>query len=256
VATKYYVVWVGRQTGIFTEWGTARQQVDRFAGARYKAFSTREDAEQAFRTGRLAVSPARSAPKKAVIKTPAKSDETAFDVQIYCDGACEPNPGNAGSGIAVYRNGTLTQLWYGLHHPQGTNNTAELNALHHALLMAEEAMRAGETVQVLSDSIYAINCIAVWAAGWEKRGWCKKGGEIKNLEIIKAMYALYTRIEPQLRLTHVSAHVGIEGNELADRMAMFATQSRDKDLRRYSDEIDVPTVLRMRAPQSRCPRPL
>jgi len=246
VAQKYYVVWAGRRTGIFTDWDMARQQVDKFAGARYKSFPTREEAELAFRAGRPAASPAKLAPKKAVSKTPAVADE-AFDIQIYCDGACEPNPGNAGSGIAVYRKGILTELWYGLHHPRGTNNTAELNALHQALLMAEAATNAGETVQVLSDSSYAINCVSVWAASWEKRGWSKKNGEIKNLEIIKTMYALYTRIGPRLRLTHVSAHVGVEGNELADRMAMLAVQSREKDLRRYTDEIDVAAVLRMRA---------
>jgi ribonuclease HI len=32
-------------------------------------------------------------------------------LQIYCDGACEPNPGNSGSGIAAHRDGTLAELW-------------------------------------------------------------------------------------------------------------------------------------------------
>ena len=145
-------------------------------------------------------------------------------MQIYCDGACEPNPGNAGSGIVVYRDGKLAQLWYGLYNPNGTNNTAELNALHQALLIAEADIAAGQSVQILCDSTYAINCISKWAAGWEKKGWRKADGEIKNLSIIQAAYAVYCRIEAQLQLTHVSAHVGTEGNELADRMAMYAVE--------------------------------
>jgi ribonuclease HI len=86
----------------------------------------------------------------------------------------------------------------------------------------------------------------VWAPGWEKKGWKKAGGEIKNLEIIKIGYALYTSLGPQLTLTHVSAHVGTEGNELADRMAMHAVLTRTKDFRQY-EPIDVKQILRMRA---------
>lgn len=247
VANKFYVVWSGRKTGVFTDWATTRTYVDKFAGARFKSFATRAEAEQAFKAGKPASAGVRAVAKTASIRAPSATDATAFDLQIYCDGACEPNPGNAGSGLAVYRDGSPTQLWYGLYHPNGTNNTAELNALHHALLMGEQAVLAGESAQILSDSKYAINCIATWAAGWEKKGWRKAGGEIRNLEIIKAAYALYNRIKSHIQLTHVSAHVGTEGNELADRMAMFAVQSRHADLCQYGAEIDVPSILRMRA---------
>lgn len=177
----------------------------------------------------------------------AGSADAKFDLQIYCDGACDPNPGHAGSGIAVYRDGRVVELWFGLHHPTGTNNTAELNALYHALLMGEKAMQAGQTVEILSDSKYALSCIDVWAAGWEKRGWKKTGGEIKNLAVIQASYTLYNRIKPAIRLTHIRGHMGIEGNELADRMAMLAVQTRQAELRLYPEKIDVPAILRMRA---------
>ncbi len=169
-----------------------------------------------------------------------------FDVSIYCDGACEPNPGNAGSGIVVYRGGKLAELWYGLYNPMGTNNTAELTALYHALRMAEAEIKAGNTVEVCSDSAYSINCIRSWAPNWEKKGWKKPGGEIKNLEIIQDCYAIYRRIEKELKLTHVAAHIGTEGNELADRMAMLGVQSKEKKLRLYQGKMDIPTLLKMR----------
>ncbi len=249
MANKFYVVWSGRQQGIFTDWAVARQSVDKFPGARFKAFPTYVEAAQAFKAGR----PASSGPKPRRASHAVDASDTALPsdatraVQIYCDGACEPNPGNAGSGIAVYRNGRVVQLWYGLYSPNGTNNTAELNALYHALLIAEQAIAVGETAEVLCDSMYSLNCIGSWAAGWERRGWRKAGGEIKNLEIIKTMYALYNRIKPNMRLTHVSAHVGTQGNELADRMAMLGVQSRNQDLRQYPDQIDVQLILSMRA---------
>jgi ribonuclease HI len=243
---KFYVVWAGRKTGVFTEWATTQLHVDKFPGARFKSFASQAEADQAFRAGRPAYAGTRSATAKGSIPAPNKVHTATVGLQIYCDGACEPNPGNAGSGIAVYRDGTLVQLWHGLYNPNGTNNTAELNALHHALLMAETAIVAGQTAQILCDSTYAINCVSKWAAGWERKGWRKAGGEIKNLSIIQAAHAVYTRIESQLQLTHVSAHVGTEGNELADRMAMFAVESRNEDLRLYGEEIDVDAILRMR----------
>ena len=249
MAQKFYVVWSGRQTGVFTDWATVQRAVTGYAGARFKSFPTRAEAEEAF-SGDKSISPQTAGKKKTgKAATERRAVHTAhqFDVSIYCDGACEPNPGHAGSGIVVYRAGKLTELWYGLYHPMGTNNTAELNALYHALRMAEREIKTGKTVEVCSDSAYSINCIRTWAPSWEKKGWKKPGGEIKNLEIIQDCYAIYRRIKKKLTLTHVAAHVGTEGNELADRMAMLAVQSKEKELRLYQETMDVPTLLKMRA---------
>ena len=198
MAQKFYVIWAGRQKGVFTNWTTVQRAVDKYTGARFKSFPTRAEAEQAFARGYANVPP--KTPGKR--KTGAPNGETSaapashqFDVTIYCDGACEPNPGHAGSGIAVYRGGKLAELWFGLYNPMGTNNTAELNALYHALRMAEAEIKTGNSVEVCSDSAYAINCICSWAPNWEKKGWKKPGGEIKNLEIIQACYAIYRRIK-------------------------------------------------------------
>jgi ribonuclease HI len=247
LAKKFYVVWAGRKTGVFTDWATTQQYVDKFPGARFKSFGSLAEADQAFRAGKPAYVRALPATAKPGIPASTRIHSATEGLQIYCDGACEPNPGRAGSGIAVYRDGTLVQLWYGLYNPNGTNNTAELNALYHALLIAEAAIDAGETAQILCDSTYSINCVSKWAVGWEKKGWRKAGGEIKNLAIIQTAYELYARIESQLQLIHVSAHVGTEGNELADRMAMFAVESGSEDLRLYGEEMDVKAILRMRA---------
>jgi ribonuclease HI len=59
-------------------------------------------------------------------------------------------------------------------------------------------------------------------------------------------YAIYRRIKDNLTLTHVAAHVGTEGNELADRMAMLGAQSKEKTLRLYQETMDIPTLLKMR----------
>ena len=248
---KFHVVWSGRQTGVFTDWATTQRAVDKYVGARFKSFPTRAEAEQAFgRGGYARISPQTAGRHKA--STPDSEHRVMhtahqFNVSIYCDGACEPNPGNAGSGIVLYRVGELAELWFGLYNPMGTNNTAELNALYHALRMAEAEIKTGNSVEVCSDSAYSLNCIRNWAPNWEKKGWKKPGGEIKNLEIIQACYAIYRRIKKALNFTHVAGHIGIEGNELADRMAMLGVHSKERKLRLYQETMDIPTLLKMRA---------
>ena len=261
MAKKYYVVWEGREKGIFTDWNTCNNQVDKFTGARYKSFKTLAEAESAFHgTSATPVkktltkdksSKDSSAKKKTsaqVVKT-YTADEIAalpIDTKIFTDGGCEPNPGKAGSGVAVYRNDVVDELWYGLYNPEGTNNTAELNALNQALIMAKDEIKSDKSVAIFCDSKYSIQCITQWAVGWEKNGWTKKGGEIKNLALIKEMFALHQLLKDKIQVLHVNGHVGVEGNELADRMSIIAIESRDTNFTRYRKELDIGAILAMR----------
>lgn len=257
---KFYVVWQGRKTGIFTDWNTCSRHVKGFAGARYKSFKTQLEAEAAFygssstsgeaAEGKPATSPdtrKKSTAKKVKTYTAAEVAALAVDTKIFTDGGCDPNPGKAGSGIAVYRGGVVSELWYGLFNPAGTNNTAELNALHQALIMAKEDIGKVKTVAIFCDSQYSIQCITTWAVGWEKKGWKKKTGEIKNLELIKEMYALYLLVKDDVQILHVNGHVGVEGNELADRMSILAIEARDVDFTLYREELDIEAILALRA---------
>lgn len=45
---KIYVVWKGKETGIFDSWDKCKKQIQGFAGAQYKSFKTKEAAAQAF----------------------------------------------------------------------------------------------------------------------------------------------------------------------------------------------------------------
>ncbi|MDN3557003.1 ribonuclease H family protein [Halomonas maura] len=256
---KFYVVWVGRQTGIFTTWAECDQQVKGFPKARYKSFPTREDAEAAFAKGPRGAAPAKKAKASGSAgaasagrttrrpTAPAPDTSRTYDTEIYCDGACEPNPGDAGSGMAIYRNGTLDELWYGLHNPKGTNNTAELNALHQALRVAREEIARGATVRIHCDSTYTINAITKWASGWKRRGWKKADGQaIKNPEIIQPTHALYESLKSAVTIAHVKGHAGVEGNELADRMAMYGADRQEREFCRYRDSDCVADILKLK----------
>ena len=259
MAKKFYVVWQGRQTGIFTDWTTCKLQVDGFTGARYKSFPTQAEAEAAFSGGANAVRKSASSNgtgaklSKSTSATTVKTytqtdiDKMPEHTKIFTDGGCDPNPGKAGSGMAVYREGKVAELWYGLFNPMGTNNTAELNALHQALLMAERELGSGHTVAIYCDSKYSIQCVTQWAVGWEKKGWKKQGGEIKNLDLIKQSFALHQKLKDKIGVYHVNGHVGVEGNELADRMSILAIQATEPKFIQYENVINVPEILAMRA---------
>ena len=47
---KYYVVWKGHKTGIFTSWEECSAQVSGFSDAEYMAFESKSAAEKAFRS--------------------------------------------------------------------------------------------------------------------------------------------------------------------------------------------------------------
>jgi ribonuclease HI len=148
--------------------------------------------------------------------------------------------------LALYRQRQLSELWYGLYNPNGTNNTAELHALHQALVMAEAELKQSDSIAIFCDSKYAIQCVTQWAVGWEKKGWKKPGGEIKNLELIQTMFALHQKIKNQIQVLHVNGHVGVQGNELADRMSILAIGEKTVDFVRYRDALDVKAILAMR----------
>ncbi|NKF50755.1 ribonuclease HI [Shewanella sp. WXL01] len=253
MAKKFYVVWQGRKPGIYDNWNEAKAQVDKFAGAKYKSFPSFAEAKAAF--GQAAdksigqasktVKPSAAKPKAGVSEHQVVLGQ--YDVVLYTDGGCDPNPGQAGSGVAEYQSGVLTNLWYGLYNPNGTNNTAELNALTQALQMAQQASAQGKSVKIFSDSQYSINCISNWAYGWKAKGWTRKGGEIANLELIQQAHELYESLKDAIELEHVAAHVGIEGNELADRMSIYAVDQTELDFVALPQPIDVSAVLALRA---------
>ncbi|MDQ6967754.1 MAG: ribonuclease H family protein [Mariprofundaceae bacterium] len=249
MAKKFYVVWQGRETGIFNDWSTCKKHIDGFSGARYKSFKSLAEAEAAF-AGQAIASVGRV--KKRVSNQTVKTYTVAeiavmkVDTKIFTDGGCEPNPGKAGSGVAIYRNDRIIELWYGLFNPNGTNNTAELNALHQAMIMAKTELKNGQSVAIFCDSKYSIQCITQWAINWQKKGWKKQGGEIKNLALIKEMFALHQALKANIKVLHVNGHVGVEGNELADRMSIVAIETREREFRRYEKSIDVEAILALR----------
>ena len=125
---------------------------------------------------------------------------------LYTDGSCSPNPGPG--GFAVIGNGEPVRLGF---HPDSTNIRMEGWALIAALEYADE-----KECEIKTDSEFWIKVVTEWSQKWEANGWQKKGG-IKNLDIVQELCEKYKK--SKAKLTWVRAHIGTDGNELADEWA-------------------------------------
>jgi len=99
------------------------------------------------------------------------------------------------------------------HEPNTTNNRMELRAIIEAYTMMPP-----DGVPIYTDSKLCVDSINDWAPGWERRGWRRHRGEIKNLDLVQELFAL-ARARPDVQLTWIKAHVGYQWNEYADRLA-------------------------------------
>lgn len=132
----------------------------------------------------------------------------------HTDGSCEPNPGTG--GFAVIRDMKP-------HILGGEFDTTNIRMEGLAIIAALKDA-AGEPCEIVSDSEFWIKVITIWSLPWEKNNWKKKGGEIKNIDIVKEVCPLYR--SSQATLTWVRGHNKHEGNELADHWANEARQQQ------------------------------
>lgn len=132
----------------------------------------------------------------------------------YTDGSASPNPGPG--GYAVIQDKQPVALG---HAPSTTNIRMEGYAIMAALKHA-----GGAQCTIYTDSEFWINVITKWSLAWEKNGWVKRGGEIKNLDIVREVCPLYR--SSQATLVWVRGHNNDEGNELADQWANEARKKR------------------------------
>lgn len=128
-------------------------------------------------------------------------------ITYYTDGSCEPNPGTG--GFAVIRDMEPKVLGGDFNT---TNIRMEGRAIIEALKDAD-----GEPCQIFTDSEFWINVITIWSIPWEIAGWKKKGGAIKNLDLVQEVCPLFRSSKAEL--IWVRGHNNDPGNEMADEWA-------------------------------------
>ena len=139
-------------------------------------------------------------------------------VQIYSDGACSGNPG-PGGWACILRYGNYERVLSG-GAVSTTNNRMELEAVIKGLW----ALRQTCKVEVFTDSQYIANAINEgWLTDWQKRGWKRKTGELKNPDLWKSLQEMLEKHE--VTCTWVKGHAD---NELNNRCDALAVEKRDK----------------------------
>jgi len=152
--TKYYVVWKGRQTGIFDTWEACAAAVSGYSGAEFQSFESRNQAESAWKSGH------RPVKKTFAQQTGLFSQAGPILPSICVDAACNGAPGRleyrgvkTESGEQIFRKGPFAQ---------GTNNVGEFLAIVDAIRWLKQRQ--------LDWPIYSDSQVAI---GWVRAGKCK-----------------------------------------------------------------------------------
>lgn len=177
---KYYVVWIGREPGIYNAWEDCQEQIKGFADAKYKSFETIEEAEKAFEDNyKNYVSYKKDNSKKAK----SASGTSPILNSIAVDGACSGNPGIAeyqgvytADGRKIFKQGPFEDA---------SNNLVEFLAIVHALAYCK---KNNIKIPIYSDSKTAIS--------WIKNKKCKS--TINRTEKNKVVFDLIDRGEKWL----------------------------------------------------------
>lgn len=151
---KFYVVWKGKKTGVFSSWDTAKKQVQGFVGAQYKSFSDKAEAEKAFKKkysdykGKDTKKPVLSAAEKAKFGTPIANS-------LSVDAACSGNPGKMEyRGVVTDSKRELFKLG---PFENGTNNIGEFLALVHGIALLKG--KGMHKTPIYSDSKIAMSWV-------------------------------------------------------------------------------------------------
>lgn len=129
------------------------------------------------------------------------------EIHIYTDGASSGNPGPSGIGVALY---------FGKHKKEeiskfigvATNNIAELEAVKTALFALKNT-HIPNPIKIFTDSSYVHGVLTL--------GWKAKKNQILIYSIKKEMEKF-----KNLKIIKIQGHAGIEGNEIADSLAVTA----------------------------------
>lgn len=142
------------------------------------------------------------------------------DEGVFTDGSAHPNPGEGGWGAVYVVAGEVVAQDHG-HEAHTTNNRMELTAL----IAGYDLVPPGTPTVVYTDSRLCVDTITTWAAGWERRGWRRKGGEVENLDLVQPLYRR-AKARPEIRLEWIRAHDGSRWNEYADSLSTAYRRAR------------------------------
>ena len=152
---KYYVVWRGKQPGVYTDWGECEEQIKGFNGAKFKSFDSMLLAEEAFKVGpEMAASLQSNTDEIGMLKVQNQAGvEPPVMNALAVDAACSGNP-----GVMEYQGVYVASRTQVFHYkaPVGTNNIGEFLGIVHGLSYLK---KHNLDIILYSDSVNAINWV-------------------------------------------------------------------------------------------------
>ena len=156
---------------------------------------------------------------------------------LFTDGSCLGNGKEDSSkshgGIGIYHEPNSKFNISETFEGKQTNQTAELMAIIRALEITKE-IKEYESLEIKSDSTYAISGITQWMKNWKRNNWRRKvqgqDADVANLELWKRLDELISShpLKEKITWTKVSGHAGVKGNESADKLAVKASKESMK----------------------------
>ncbi len=217
---KFYAIAAGRKPGIYTKWPEAQAQVIGFAGARYKGFASRAEAEAWIKNPiyPAAAAMAKTGKTRAATAKAGKEGE----IVIYTDGGARFNPGPGGYGVVMVENGRRQEFAGG--YRLTTNNRMELMA---CIVALRHLKKRKKSATLYSDSQYVVNGITKgWARSWRRNGWIKSDKQPAiNPDLWAELLELSEALEVDFRW--VKGHAGNELNERCDELAVSSAARTD-----------------------------
>ena len=174
---KYYVIWDGDNTGIYTDWDVAREKLKGVPKDRFKTFGSKVLAEKSVLEGHEKYIGKDFRKTQDLTKKEIEKIGNPIELSLAVDAAC-----NEMTGVMEYQ-GVWTfdsekPVFKKGPYKGGTNNIGEFLALVHALaLFQKDPDDKFKTMPIYSDSKIAM--------GWVKAGKCRTkatpGGEVLNM---------------------------------------------------------------------------
>ena len=141
-------------------------------------------------------------------------------IHIYTDGACSGNPGPGGYGIVMEWVGKPYKKELSEGYIKTTNNRMELLAV----IVALEQLKFDDLdITIFSDSKYVTDAVNQdWINTWKRRRF----SNVKNPDLWRRFIKLYDVYKP--KLVWIKGHNNHPQNERCDRLAVLASQKKDK----------------------------
>jgi len=188
---NFFVVWDGKEPGIYKSWEECKKQIHGYAGAKYKGFETESEAKEAM------VSPCWDyIGKNAKVKLPDAALMEKYGKPVMeslsVDAACSGNPGlmeyqgvYTKTGEVVFKQGPFDD---------GTNNIGEFLALVHGIALLKQK---NMSMPIYTDS--------KTAQAWVRKKKAKT--ELERTPLNEQIFELIARAEKWLATNEFSTEI-------------------------------------------------